>query len=136
MERGGGILFLDFGTDNSGCCSSLSSPRLPAGDRRTFRGRGVEERDMNRRGTATLALMLGLLVSGTFLAADKPARPPKAADKQVVESKATKRASATAINFRKEFNLPFPSLGTLGTRIEAARRAPDPVALAHKIGRA
>src|SRR5262249_44832567 len=30
----------------------------------------------------------------------------------------------------KEFNLPFQSLNTLGSRIDAARRAPDPVALA------
>jgi hypothetical protein len=52
-------------------------------------------------------------------------------DKQVVDSKAKKRVPATSVNFKKAYNLPFPSLGTLGARIEAARRAPDPVALAH-----
>lgn len=87
---------------------------------------------MNRRHvSAVLALVLGLCVSGTFLAADKPAKPAKGDDKQVVDSKATKRASAKAVNFRKAFNLPYRSLDTLGARIESARRAPDPVALAH-----
>jgi hypothetical protein len=36
-----------------------------------------------------------------------------------------------AINFRKELNLPFATLGTLGSRIGEARRAGDPVALAN-----
>jgi uncharacterized protein (TIGR03000 family) len=52
-------------------------------------------------------------------------------DQQVVRSRPTTRTPATSVNFRKELNLPFASLGTLGSRIEAARRAPDPVALAH-----
>src|SRR5262249_42639807 len=54
---------------------------------------------------------------------------PKPDDKQVVDSKAEKRQPATAINFRKELNLPFNSLSTLGARIEGARRNPDPIAL-------
>jgi hypothetical protein len=49
----------------------------------------------------------------------------------VVTTKAAKRSPATDINFKKTYNLPFDSLGTLGARIEAARRKPDPVALAH-----
>src|SRR5262249_39524235 len=36
-----------------------------------------------------------------------------------------------SVNFRKELKLPFDSLSTLGSRIDAARRKPDPVALAH-----
>jgi uncharacterized protein (TIGR03000 family) len=52
-------------------------------------------------------------------------------DKQAVTSKATKQQMATTINFRKELKLPFDSLSTLGSRIDAARRKPDPVALAH-----
>jgi hypothetical protein len=52
-------------------------------------------------------------------------------DKQVVSSKAAKRVATAAINFRKELNLPFDSLGTLGSRIETARRKSDPVAMAH-----
>jgi hypothetical protein len=55
----------------------------------------------------------------------------KPEDKQVVDAKAEKRSSAAAIDFRKELNLPYPSLGTLGSRIESARKAYDPVALAH-----
>lgn len=59
------------------------------------------------------------------------AEPAKKDDKQTVDSKAEKRAPATATDFRQELSLPFPSLGTLGGRIEQARRAHDPVSLAH-----
>jgi uncharacterized protein (TIGR03000 family) len=54
-----------------------------------------------------------------------------AEDKQVVDSRAAPRPSASAVNFRKELGLPFATLGTLGPRISAARRAHDPVALAN-----
>jgi hypothetical protein len=82
-------------------------------------------------------LLLGLMSLLGFglvsLAGDEPPRKddPAAKDQQVVRSKPTARTPATSVNFRKELNLPFASLGTLGSRIEAARRAPDPVALAH-----
>jgi len=76
-----------------------------------------------------------LFFSGIFLAAfaGAGAEPAKVEpdDSQVVTSKAQKRPAAGAINFRKDLNLPYTSLTTLGTRIDAARRAPDPVALAH-----
>jgi hypothetical protein len=52
-------------------------------------------------------------------------------DKQVVDSKATHRPAAASISFRKDLGLPLNTLSTLGCRIDAARRAPDPVALAH-----
>jgi uncharacterized protein (TIGR03000 family) len=52
-------------------------------------------------------------------------------DKEVVTSAVTKRPSVAAVNFRKELNLPFATLGTLGSRIGEARRAGDPVALAN-----
>jgi hypothetical protein len=52
-------------------------------------------------------------------------------DKQKIDTKAAQRPSAASVNFRKELNLPLDSLGTLGSRIEAATRKPDPVALAH-----
>jgi uncharacterized protein (TIGR03000 family) len=52
-------------------------------------------------------------------------------NKQSVTCKATQRQAAATINFRKELKLPFDSLRTLGSRINAARRKPDPVALAH-----
>jgi hypothetical protein len=56
---------------------------------------------------------------------------PKDKDQQVVSSKPTKRPAAGAVPFRKDLKLPFSSLNTLGSRIDAARRAHDPVALAH-----
>jgi hypothetical protein len=55
----------------------------------------------------------------------------KKKDKQVVTSKATRGKPACAVNFRKELKLPYASLSTLGSRIDAARREGDPVALAH-----
>jgi hypothetical protein len=79
-------------------------------------------------------LLAGLLLlgSGALGLADKPAADaPREKDQQVVTSLPGKRTSATTINFRKALGLPFDSLGTLGSRIESARRKPDPVALAH-----
>jgi hypothetical protein len=73
-----------------------------------------------------------VLAAASFGLADKPTPPaPRAKEKQVVTTKAGKHVPATAVNFKKAYNLPFDSLGSLGARIEAARRKPDPVALAH-----
>jgi uncharacterized protein (TIGR03000 family) len=66
--------------------------------------------------------------------ADKTKPKRKEKDTQVVTSKPVKRVPARTINFNKEYGLPFDSLGTLGSRIDAARRKPDPVALAHAAG--
>jgi hypothetical protein len=63
----------------------------------------------------------------THAGGDEPAQQ----DQQIVESKATAKPAASSVNFRKELALPFDSLGTLGTRIDSARRKPDPVSLAH-----
>jgi uncharacterized protein (TIGR03000 family) len=52
-------------------------------------------------------------------------------DKQTVTSKASRLPAAATINFRKELKLPLDSLSDLGSRIDDARRTPDPVALAH-----
>src|SRR5262249_54092840 len=57
--------------------------------------------------------------------------PAASEDKEVVDSKATRRPAAASVNFRRELNLPLPTLSTLGPRVAAARRSPDPVALAH-----
>jgi hypothetical protein len=88
-----------------------------------------------RATTGLLVLGLATLLSFSLvsLAGDEPAKSddPAANDQQVVRSKPTARTPATSVNFRKELNLPFASLGTLGSRVEAAQRAPDPVALAH-----
>ena len=43
----------------------------------------------------------------------------------------TRGTCACPIKFRRDLNLPFASLSTLGVRIDAARRAGDPVTLAH-----
>jgi uncharacterized protein (TIGR03000 family) len=52
-------------------------------------------------------------------------------DKQVVNSPAVRLTPASSIPFRKELGLPYRTLGTLGARIDAARRANDPVSLAN-----
>jgi hypothetical protein len=88
-------------------------------------GKAVEQ-------TRSILVTAGATVRVSFL--DKPkadAAPEKGKDQEVVTSKATKRTRATSINFRKAFGLPFDTLGTLGARIESARRKPDPIALAH-----
>jgi hypothetical protein len=84
---------------------------------------------MGRRWLGILALVLALGLPGV---ADETAKPgTKKDDKQVVDSKAQKGSPARSINFSKELGLPFASLKTLGGRIDAARRTPDPVALGH-----
>lgn len=82
---------------------------------------------------ATLALaLLGLFTLAALDRADDPKQAdPAAKDEQVVKSTAVHKTPAASINFKKELGLPFPTLGTLGSRIDAARRAPDPVALAN-----
>jgi len=49
---------------------------------------------------------------------------------EVIEGKAQPYKTAVGINFGKELGLAFPSLATLGGRIEQARQLPDPVTLA------
>jgi hypothetical protein len=73
-----------------------------------------------------------LALTGVFLfAALLPADDPLPEEKQVEDAKAAKRASAASVPFRKELGLPYSTLNTLGPRIDAARRANDPVALAN-----
>jgi hypothetical protein len=63
---------------------------------------------------------------------DEPKKDdPASADKEKIESKPTKRTPAASVKFRKELGLPLSTLNTLGSRIDAARRAHDPVALAN-----
>ena len=81
--------------------------------------------------------LVGLTLFGVFILvavaqSDDPRKDDSAAkDQQIVESKATRKTAAGSVNFRKELGLPFQSLSTLGSRIDTARRASDPVALAH-----
>jgi hypothetical protein len=83
------------------------------------------------RVVAGLAL-LGLLSLVSVLPADGPKKDSTTPnDQEVVATKATLRTPAASVDFRKELNLPFSSLGTLGSRIDAARRAHDPITLAN-----
>jgi hypothetical protein len=81
--------------------------------------------------------LAGLTLFGVFVLAavaqsdDPPKDDSAAKDQQIVESKATRKTAAASVNFRKELGLPFQSLSNLGSRIDTARRASDPVALAH-----
>ena len=77
----------------------------------------------------------GAVVLGCLIIVGSPAQPPKPeappVEQQVVTSKSAKSSPAAAVKFRKDLNLPYPSLATLGGRIDAARRAGDPVTLAN-----
>ena len=76
--------------------------------------------------------LVGLFALASVALPEAPSKDtPAPEDKQVVSSKAVRLPAATSVNFRKALHLPFHSLSTLGARIDAARRAPDPVALAH-----
>lgn len=86
---------------------------------------------VRHRERAGLAL-LGLLVLTCFvLGQDSKKEDPAAQDQQVVSSKASKKPAGASVNFRKELNLPYATLGSLGARIRAARKSHDPVALAN-----
>jgi hypothetical protein len=74
-----------------------------------------------------LSIGLVSLANGEQEAKDDPA----AADKEKIDTTATPLPSASNVKFRKELGLTYPSLSTLGARIDAARRAHDPVALAN-----
>jgi hypothetical protein len=97
----------------------------------------MKEGDMFASRATTGLLSLGLLTLLSFglmsVAGDDPPKKddPAAADKEVIESKPTRKAAAASVKFRKELGVPFASLNTLGSRIDAARRAHDPVALAN-----
>ncbi len=74
-------------------------------------------------------LSLGLV---PLAGGDEPKKDdPAAADKEKIDSKATRRTTAASVKFRKELGLPLATLNSLGSRIDAARRAHDPVALAN-----
>jgi hypothetical protein len=87
-----------------------------------------------RRAKVGLALLASLgFLALVSLAPAEPTKPegPAPEDRQVVSSKSVPRPTASSVNFRKSLGLPFPTLNTLGSRIDTARRASDPVALAH-----
>jgi hypothetical protein len=83
------------------------------------------------RAKIALALLSLVLLAPQDRAQDPQKNDPAAEDRQEVRSQAVPQRTASSVNFRKELNLPYQSLNTLGARIDQARRAPDPVALAH-----
>jgi uncharacterized protein (TIGR03000 family) len=118
-------------TDKTGSERQFTSPELEPGKlfhynivaRWKADGKTVER-------ARTVVVSAGAKVAVDFVA--PPAGPKdREKDEQSVTSKAEKRVRATRVDFKKAFGLPFESLGTLGSRIEAARRKPDPVALGH-----
>jgi hypothetical protein len=85
---------------------------------------------LTHRVKAVMAVLCFLTVAALNWADDPKKDDPAAQDQQVVKSKAVPKTAAASVNFKKELGLAYPTLGTLGSRIDAARRAPDPVALA------
>ena len=73
--------------------------------------------------------MVGIGLLG-WLGSVSLADEPKPGNEVVKASKMEKATVATTIDFGGELKLPFHSLITLGARIQEARMAPDPVALA------
>jgi hypothetical protein len=78
-----------------------------------------------------LAILLCLVVVAGVSAGEKAAQPGAGQDEQVVTTHSQPRTPASSVAFAKSLNLPFESVRTLGARIDAARRASDPVALAN-----
>jgi uncharacterized protein (TIGR03000 family) len=128
------IFFDGVPTTQKGAERLFVSPPLEPG--RTFHydvlARWKQDGETVER-TRTVRVTSGARVRVSFLQAPDGGTGAEgaAADEQVVSSKATARPAASSVNFRKELNLPFASLGTLGSRIASARRQSDPVALAH-----
>lgn len=85
---------------------------------------------MSRHAASAGLFLLGALLLVPFLFGQEP-KSDTPEDKQVVDTRVTHKTPATSVAFSKALKLPFPSLNTLGSRIDAARRASDPVALAH-----
>jgi hypothetical protein len=85
-----------------------------------------------RRQQAVVKLTLGLFLAlGGLGSAGEASKPSPKDDKEVVESKVQKNARAADVKFKQQLGLPFNSLGTLGSRIDQARRSHDPVGLAN-----
>jgi hypothetical protein len=84
------------------------------------------------RALVALLGFAGVLAAASLVVGDEPPKDdPAAQDKQVVDSDVTHKPGAASVKFKKQLNLPFNSLDTLGSRIASARHAHDPVALAH-----
>jgi len=76
---------------------------------------------------AVIAATIGLALLAPPLFAQEPAGAGKTA--KAIEIKGVDRTPAMTINFSRSLGLPFDSLLTLGSRIEQATKAADPVCL-------
>ena len=77
-----------------------------------------------RLGKSRLAL-IGCFVLASFVGGQQAKNDGGTQeDTQVTTTKATKRVAATSVNFRKQLNLPFDSLSTLGSRIDSHGGSP------------
>jgi hypothetical protein len=87
---------------------------------------------MNRQSVALRYAIAVIFALGGACATLESQQPQgEANDQESVDSKAKKAPSASQVDFKAALGLPFSSLGTLGSRIDAARHAHDPVSLAH-----
>jgi uncharacterized protein (TIGR03000 family) len=118
-------------TSSGGATRRYETPPLPVGKEHAY---VVAVTSQGKTNTRKITVRFGAENTFDFRTASSQQDKNDGAepeDKQAVTSKATQRPAAATINFRKELKLPFDSLSTLGSRIDAARRKPDPVALAH-----
>ena len=134
------LLFDGIATSQKGTTRSFTTPPLKVG--RIFHynivarwkaaGKPVEQkREVNV--TAGARVLVDFVKAQETVAAPAEPRIDQAAadDKQVVESKSAPRPAAASVNFRKQLGLPYPTLRTLGSRIDTARRTHDAVGLAN-----
>jgi hypothetical protein len=86
---------------------------------------------MHFKRTVTALGLLTLLVGSLLAARDDKKDDKKTADEpKKLEAKSSPYSPASTVDFAKELALPFPSLATLGARLEAARKSGDAVDLA------
>jgi hypothetical protein len=79
---------------------------------------------------ACAGLAAALWLPGTTEAGTKKGGTGKAGTGKQETTKAEKYQCATTVNFAKEYGMHYPSLATLGARIEQGRYDADPVCLA------
>jgi hypothetical protein len=87
---------------------------------------------MNWQSAAVRCCITMILALGAACATVESQQPAaQQNDQESLSSKAQKTSPAAQVDFKSALGLPFNSLSTLGSRIDAARHAHDPVSLAH-----
>lgn len=126
------VMVDDFETKSIGSTRTYETPPLPVGkDHRYTLTVTSGGKTVTRKITVRAGADNSFDLRDDFKATASTASNETPEDKQIVSTRVMHRPRAASISFGKALNLPFPSLATLGARIDAARRAPDPVALAH-----